>query len=738
MHLATILVVGGLVATVTSSCGSNAEQAPPVEVPEAGPIDVIDASVPADAEGLPDTGPFLDAGPCVPQTIDCTGKCGPIRDACSGEVTMCGGCATGEVCDLQLHTCGVPKTQCSDFGAECGQVKTSCGQYIACGSCPAGQECNPDTNKCQTSQAVTCQDLGYECGAAWLGSGDPTIKTNCGTCKDPNKNRCNLTFNVCEPTCPAPQGAAAKKAFCDAARQTKGVECGVISDGCGGTIDCSLSQGFSCPAGQGCGVRGVANRCEPFPTPPECEALGKNCGTLVSACDGKTISCGVCGNSGEVCNDNGVCGPPCTSTTCAQALPAGQECGSVSDGCKGTLNCACPSGGKCLAGGTCCQPKKCADLITAGQCGKKLDDGCGGKINSCPCPSGEVCPAADGAIATCCTPKTCADFPGQCGKNLDNGCGGVIQCGCSGGNPCIVGGPPGTAVGDNQPGTCCPETGCAPGSCNTTVNSVCITGKTFTCNTCPNGQVCDGTSCCAPTAGCNATQCNTTVDRGCGLPPETCGCDLPSTCTGTTCTCDPYTCGSPQYAGKCGVFSNGCNGAITCDPCAPGEVCSTSQTCCTKKTCAGDYPGQCGSLPDGCGRTLNCDPCSGSGQVCNGGSCCTPKTCAADYAGQCGTFSNGCGGNLQCNPCSGGQVCQGNTCCTKLTCNSPQYVGKCGSFSNGCGGTLNCGCTGGFNTCGGGGVPNVCGCTPQKAPADCAGRVGTFPDGCGGQFTCTG
>ncbi len=740
VHLTTILVVTGLVAMLTSSCGSTPSAEPPVGVPEAGAVEP-DASPTPDASEQPDTGNFIDAGPCIPQPIDCTGKCGPVRDACSGEVKLCGGCATGEVCDLQLHTCGIPKTKCSDFGADCGRVKTSCGEYLDCGYCKTGQECNPDTNKCGPAQAVTCQDLGYECGAAWLGSGDRAAKTNCGTCKDPNKSRCNSVFNVCEPACLTPwknltgaPATAAKKAFCDAARLNKGVECGTISDGCGDIINCSLSQGFSCPAGQGCGVRGVANRCEPFPTPPECEALGKNCGTLVSACNGKTISCGVCAGAGEVCNDNGVCGPPCQSKTCAQALPTGQICGAVSDGCKGTLNCACPGGGKCVGGTTCCQKKTCSQLVSAGQCGTKLDDGCGGTVN-CNCPNGQNCPGAEKTVNTCCQPKTCGDFPGQCGQNLADGCGGVVQCGCGGGQSCIVGGPPGTIVGDNQPGTCCAETACTSGTCNTTVNSVCVSGSSFTCNNCPSGQICNGTTCCQPSGSCNG-QCGITVPQGCGLPDLNCGCNAPFVCTGNTCTCAADTCDA-TYAGRCGQFPNGCNGTLSCNPCAGTATpdCSANGTCCKLLTCA-DYPANtCGTVSNGCGGFMNCDNCGGTA-VCNPqGVCCTPSKTCTDYPNQCGTFSDGCNNTLQCNCAGAGNICNNGTCCQPLTCASLPGPKGCGTVNPGCGlPAINCNCKNSYDTCGKV-TPGQCGCIPTG----CLGRTGPAEDdGCGGKINCSG
>lgn len=59
-----------------------------------------------------------------------------------------------------------------------------------------------------------------------------------------------------------------------------------------------------------------------------CSAAGANCGTISDGCGG-TLDCGSCSG---VC-DNGVC---CTPETC---ISLGKSCGSYSDGCGGTLNC---------------------------------------------------------------------------------------------------------------------------------------------------------------------------------------------------------------------------------------------------------------------------------------------------------------------------------------------------------------------------------------------------------------
>ena len=109
----------------------------------------------------------------------------------------------------------------------------------------------------------------------------------------------------------------------------------------------------------------------------------------------------------------------------------------------------------------------------------------------------------------------------------------------------------------------------------------------------------------------------------------------------------------------------------------------------------------------------------------------------------CGTIPDGCGGTVSCGPaCTAPNTCGGggmaNVCgCTPTTTMCP--VGSnCGTVDNGCGMPITCGpaCTA-PNTCGGGGTANVCGCTPSvtcPAGANC----GSIDNGCGTMVSCGG
>src|SRR6185312_13849738 len=154
-----------------------------------------------------------------------------------------------------------------------------------------------------------------------------------------------------------------------------------------GVVSCDTVTGFGCQSGQSCGVRGIANRCDPYETPTECAALGRNCGDIKSACTGATIHCGDCA-TGQVCNSNGVCGAPCAAKTCADF--AGLECGTFDDGCGSTIKCGSCASGVCdQTSITCCAAKTCA-ADYAGHCGTSLATGCGTATENCAC-TGSTC-----------------------------------------------------------------------------------------------------------------------------------------------------------------------------------------------------------------------------------------------------------------------------------------------------------------------------------------------------------
>ncbi|QSQ27493.1 hypothetical protein JY651_22395 [Pyxidicoccus parkwayensis] len=84
-------------------------------------------------------------------------------------------------------------------------------------------------------------------------------------------------------------------------------------------------------------------------TGTQCEQeLGKQCGTILNSRLGP-VDCGYCAMN-QTCMPDNLC---CTKTTCAQQ---GGQCGTLSDGCGGTIfcPCACPAN----------EPYRCCDNVT--------------------------------------------------------------------------------------------------------------------------------------------------------------------------------------------------------------------------------------------------------------------------------------------------------------------------------------------------------------------------------------
>jgi len=777
-------------ALIMASCDSSTPGNPDVGGGDRGPATELGQKETSAGDLAKDTTVLPpDKGPCTPTMTSCTGYCGVVWDKCTGKEWQCGGCPAGDVCNIETHACNKALTTCTQLGAECGTIKNSCGTHIDCGTCPAGKECDPDTNRCVTCQNVTCKDLGYECGSAWLGCGPLSNTTDCGTCAGGKK--CNTAYNLCEPTC-TPQPAAT---LCASAKTASGVECGTISDGCGGLVDCG-----KCPAGKGCGVAGVANRCEKLPFADECIVLGKNCGTLTSVCGG-TLDCGTCQN-GEVCNSNGVCGPPCKPKVCADFAP--DACGTYDDGCKGTLSCTCPgSGAICLATKT---PHECCTNTTicpAGSCATTVTNSCTGAPIACnTCNSStEVC---DTAQKKCVAKKSCASYAagttvnGPCNDYsfYDIGNGTKIPC------PCQIAGKTTWCINDSATvaGTCCENQGkvCPavgqPGSCGGKQVTNTCTGQVTTC-TCPWGYHCEGDTC-KPNLNCQTYNATGGDGAPCSNGPAfdngggtlfACPCGSGFACldaggavvTGSAVgnckkkkTCADYSAtggnNAPCSNDPSSAFPDDVGGKLECN-CSSGYACAdgsnnvvsgdTTGTCKPKKTCAnyttGAQGAQCNPNPffdDGFGGKLacNCNTSGGWGNItCSGatasqaGTCsCAPKTCTCGISGQ----SNGCGGTLSC-ACQGGKQCNAATgaCCDVYNCTTrPPGIGAdaCGAIPNTClGTTFPCTCpTGGtppwtYNKCSVSSGMGTCTCTPDT----CAKLgSGVFDDGCGKKITCGG
>ncbi len=300
----------------------------------------------------------------------------------------------------------------------------------------------------------------------------------------------------------------------------------------------------------------------------------------------------------------------------------------------------------------------------------------------------------------------------------------------------------GVCVQIDDPAFGCTEAGCTTCSTDTRGTYTCSAGacKQIGCQT--GYKSCGGACLLADAAhGCGGATCDPCPAQN-GAPACASGacsmvCDPGYKLCGGACVaigdptygCDPTSCS----AAGCPVPTSGatliCTSAHACviGSCGPGT-----------KACGGNCVPTDAS--HGCEDVARCTACA-KGQTCAGSSpttCqCVPDPAATTCAGKCGTVTGNCGQTVACNPlcgkpttCGGGGV--PNVCgCTPVT-NTCDGV-SCGTKFNNCLQSVDCGCTG-FSTCGGGGVAGQCGCTPINPCA--SGACGLLPDGCGGKVAC--
>ena len=345
---------------------------------------------------------------CAPTTCQALGKtCGDQPDGCGGVLhcwpngaSACPNpafqCVDGTCTDSSKCT----KLNCSDYGAEpgkCGRVSDGCGGTLDCGyACAADEVCGisaPGQCAKPTCQPLDCERavLGKPanfCGFVADGCGGELLGcingcSNGQTCGAGGPDLCGAYTSACVPGTNADCGSS----------------CGLIGDGCGGSVDCG-----GCLGAESCGGGGISGICgAPACVPLACGDWGATCGTISDGCGGTTASCGTCAGE-EVCNAN-----KCEKIQCVPKL-ANQVCvalcGQQSDGCGGVVDCGgCTAPNSCGGGGTpsvCgvppCTPKTCADV--GATCGA-IGDGCGGIVASCgTCSDPDIC--GGGGVASVC------------------------------------------------------------------------------------------------------------------------------------------------------------------------------------------------------------------------------------------------------------------------------------------------------------------------------------------------
>jgi hypothetical protein len=395
---------------------------------------------------------------CAPATACPAGQvCGQASDGCGGMIA-CGTCPAGQACDVKNHCVCIPQATCP-VGQTCGTAPDGCGGTMICGTCSSGTVCGPD-NACHdapcdiSSTTTACLQVRGSTGtclqcAQSNGCLDPAAGG--GACEDIPGTQTHLMG-------PLPDGrmctvaTSAGPAVFESPTETETQICmqtldEIFSSKCSrdGTLTgclCGTTPASPCLSGA------------ITPTGPLFDLYACDFNTINQVQNKFLLPSGSSQANGIVqclgafgcdCFQDKVCNP-------LTACPAGRVCGSIPNGCGGTVTCGtCPAGQSCTIQGTCCQPATtCPAGVTCGT----APDGCGGTINCGTCPSGQSCTSQ----GTCCQPTgTCP--PGAVCGTVPDGCGGTINC-----------------------GTCVGETVCAPDhTCHSIIGACGLQGNTRDC-----------------------------------------------------------------------------------------------------------------------------------------------------------------------------------------------------------------------------------------------------------------
>ncbi len=297
-------------------------------------------------------------------------------------------------------------------------------------------------------------------------------------------------------------------------------ECG--TNDCGEPCGKGCTEGYSCENYKCIKINIPQNQTQ-NQTQLQNISCEENCSTLELQCGNhticnKSINCGNCSN-GYTCQINGTCTKnPCVPATCASL---GRNCGTVSDGCGGTLTCGnynggCQTGYTCQTNGTCTK-NPCTDTCESlgYQCGDKTI--CGEIVNCGSCVYPQICQPSGLCI---CTPESNTAFCSRLNKN----CGSVTaldNCRVSRTVYCGDCTPPLTCNSNNVC-SCTPESNTA--FCNrlnkncgsVTALDNCRVSRTVYCGDC-TGTCTDGV-CITCTDDCTlgARECYSTGYRVCG------------------------------------------------------------------------------------------------------------------------------------------------------------------------------------------------------------------------------
>ncbi len=293
---------------------------------------------------------------CTPATCAAQAKdCGALADGCGGTL-QCGDCPTDKTCGAGgvANVCGTgtcTPTTCAGQGKDCGPIGDGCGGTLQCGDCPTGKTCGAGgvANVCGTAGAFDIS-VALHLDKTSVGPGE----TITGSVTYRNGSTTAVQVGEIVIAARPPGGTHSGGPYLDLSPTTPGQ---TVQPGASMTATASRSFTAADPSGQwecyatwrdagdvwhdGPSVFFTVQGCQAG----TCTSLKKDCGSVPDGCGG-TLDCGTC-TGGQVCGavTANVCGA-CTPKTCTQL---GAACGVVGDGCGGTVDCgACTGGNRSL------------------------------------------------------------------------------------------------------------------------------------------------------------------------------------------------------------------------------------------------------------------------------------------------------------------------------------------------------------------------------------------------------
>jgi hypothetical protein len=466
-------------------------------------------------------------------------------------VSSCQACSAAGVCTNQAErqSCGdgsgvcfgvdqclLPELQACSGDDQCGSG--NCERRLGgrgpadaicclddCG--PNGQQCNPQTGRCQVpalGAGAACGaagqpacGAGLECKACLTGGSQCTApEACCGGCL--GEQVC--TGGAC--ACPTPPGGGLQQIHCGSGRCISNVAgaCCDTATGCDGDLQCNATNDLcACPAGSRECAAGSGD-CVP-------NAQCCNCGGPCNQCqNGQCLPIGngqqgACAG-GQVCQ-NGNCAAPAPVGLGDACTVAAGNCltGSCVNGFCTCINGTQPCGNSCIGADQCCGECTNGTVCLGGRCAAPLPVGLGGACNqatvctvgacvqgTCACGNntklcGTACIAAEACCEECTGRSVCragrCEVPPECEGNGPLGCpefGGTSEFFCNGGiidtRPCAF--EEGCGVGDP---------GCMPDRCPSRTFFECNetrtgrhfcadNGRDFTESACPADRpICD-------------------------------------------------------------------------------------------------------------------------------------------------------------------------------------------------------------------------------------------------------